>query len=156
MGLFGSKKKTEEVQKDAAAAPVKAAKTAGKAKKVTSTKAKAPKVAKSEKAPKAASTADTKGAIVNENNRVILRPRITEKASLLAETQNVFIFEIADNATKLQVRNAVASVYGVTPTKVSIVRNSGKHMFYRGRMGETSGVKKAYVYLKKGDKIELV
>ncbi len=155
MGLFGSKKKTEET-KDAVAAPVKAAKTKAAVAKKAASKAKAPKVEKPEKAPKVASTTDTKGAIVNENNRVILRPRITEKASLLAETQNVFIFEIADNATKLQVRNAVASVYGVTPTKVSIARNPGKHMFYRGRMGETSGVKKAYVYLKKGDKIELV
>lgn len=151
MGLFGSKK--EEVKKDAVAAPVKAAKSAAKK---AAPKAKAPKAEKAVVAKVATSPADVKGAAMNENNRVILRPRITEKASLLAESSNVFTFEISKDATKLQVRKAVASIYGVVPVKVSIARNPSKNVFSRGKMGMVSGVKKAYVYLKKGDKIELV
>ncbi len=141
MALFGSKKKTDEVKKTAkAAAP----------------RAKAPKAEKVTKAVAVVSPAEAKSAATNENNRVILRPRITEKASLLAESGNVFTFEITSEATKLQVRKAVASIYGVIPVKVSIARNPSKNVFSRGKMGMVSGVKKAYVYLKKGDKIELV
>jgi large subunit ribosomal protein L23 len=84
---------------------------------------------------------------------IILRPRITEKASLVAEA-NIYAFEIASTATKNQVAEAVKVFYKVTPIKVNIVKNPAKEIFVRGKKGRKSGVRKAYVYLKKGDKIE--
>jgi large subunit ribosomal protein L23 len=84
---------------------------------------------------------------------VLLKPRITEKASFVAES-NVHTFEIAPEATKKQVEEAVKIFYKVAPLKVNIVKNPAKKVFLRGKKGTKSGVKKAYVYLKKGDKLE--
>lgn len=130
MALFGTKSNKKS-------APEKKAKTAEK--KAVATKADV-----------VVSVAPAKG------HSVILRPRITEKATLKADAENVFVFEIAQGANKNTVRKAIAALYNVTPVKVSIARNPSKEVFYRGKMGTTTGVKKAYVYLKKGDKIEIV
>lgn len=84
---------------------------------------------------------------------IILRPRITEKANVAAGT-NVHTFEIAPNATKKQVSEAIKAFYKVSPVKVNIVKNPAKEIFVRGKKGRKPEVKKAYVYLKEGDKIE--
>lgn len=84
---------------------------------------------------------------------ILVRPRITEKATFLAE-KNVHAFEIAQKATKKDVIEAVKIFYKVNPLKVNIVRNPTKKVFIRGKRGKKAGVKKAYVYLKKNDKLE--
>jgi large subunit ribosomal protein L23 len=84
---------------------------------------------------------------------IILRPRITEKASFVAGS-NVYAFEIAIEANKKQVAEAVKAFYNVAPIKVNIVKNPAKKVFIRGKKGVKNGIKKAYVYLKEGDKIE--
>jgi large subunit ribosomal protein L23 len=84
---------------------------------------------------------------------IILRPRITEKASFVAEA-NVHAFEIASSATKKQVAEAIRVFYKVSPVKINIVKNPAKEIFVKGKKGIKAGAKKAYVYLKKGDKIE--
>jgi len=81
-------------------------------------------------------------------------PRITEKASMLAES-NVYAFDVAANATSAEVRKAVLHIYKVSPVKVNMVKVLKKSVFIRGRKGWKPGGKKAYVYLKKGDKIEM-
>jgi large subunit ribosomal protein L23 len=144
MGLF-SKKKEEAVVE----AP----------KKAVSKAAKSPKTAKAKATKAQATTPAVSGAstvAASAFGRVILRPRITEKATMKAETENVYVFEVADTANKVTVRKAVADMYKVNPTRIAIAYNPAKKVFRRGHMGMTSGVKKAYVYLKKGDKIEIV
>jgi len=84
---------------------------------------------------------------------IILRPRITEKANKVVE-KNVHTFEVASSATKKQVMEAMKVFYKVAPTKINMVKNPAKEVFIRGNKGVKSGVKKAYVYLKAGDKIE--
>jgi large subunit ribosomal protein L23 len=84
---------------------------------------------------------------------ILLKPRITEKASFVAEA-NVHSFEVASSATKKQVAEAIKVFYKVTPIKVNMVKNPAKKVFIRGKKGIKAGVKKAYVYLKKGDKLE--
>jgi len=84
---------------------------------------------------------------------IILRPRITEKASFVTEA-NIHTFEVAKEATKKQIIEAIKIFYKVSPLKVNIVKNPAKKVFVRGKKGIKAGVKKAYVYLKKGDKIE--
>lgn len=88
---------------------------------------------------------------------VIVRPRITEKAALSID-KNVYTFEIRKDATKFDVRDAVKTLYKVTPVKVRIVRKSPRHYVsrMRGRNMMDKGLKKAYVYLKEGDRIDLV
>lgn len=86
---------------------------------------------------------------------VLLRPRITEKASMLAE-KNTYVFEIHPHANKKEVAAAITSAYKVTPARVHIVNLPAKKVFSRGKKGMQSGLKKAIVYLKHGDKIEFV
>ena len=54
------------------------------------------------------------------------------------------------------IAKAVAEIYKVVPVKVNIINLPAKKVFARGKAGRKSGVRKASVYLKKGDKIEFV
>ena len=88
---------------------------------------------------------------------VIKGPRITEKSVQMGEA-NVYTFTVSRAATKFLVRDAVKALYGVTPVKVNIV-NKQPALRLKGsqnRMVKAAGEKKAYVYLKKGDTINLV
>lgn len=86
-------------------------------------------------------------------SKIILRPRITEKANLAAQN-NVYIFEVSTDSTKAEIKEAVKVYHKVTPIKINITKNPVKSVFVRGRKGKSGGVKKALVFLKKGDKIE--
>lgn len=88
---------------------------------------------------------------------VILSPRVTEKA--ISQNENsVYTFVVRRDATKYQVRDAVKSLYNVTPVKVNIVNKKPAKRLVgsRNRMKHVPGMKKAYVYLKKGETINLV
>ena len=89
-------------------------------------------------------------------NNVLLRPRITEKAALGADKFNVYVFEVTKDATKKSISTSVLNAYKVKPTKVNIVTIPARQVIVRGKKGVKSGGKKAYVYLKKGDKIEII
>lgn len=86
---------------------------------------------------------------------VLLRPRITEKAAHLS-AHNVYTFDVTQRATSGDVAKAIEAVYRVKPKKVNVVKNQGKKVNLRTRRGHgtRAGIKKAYVYLKKGDRIE--
>ncbi|MEX2013784.1 MAG: 50S ribosomal protein L23, partial [Parcubacteria group bacterium] len=89
-------------------------------------------------------------------SNVLLRPRITEKAALGADKSNVYVFEVTKDSTKKSISASVRDAYGVTPEKVHVAKIPAKAVFVRGKRGVKSGGKKAYVYLKSGDKIELI
>lgn len=130
MALFGSKKKVEEI-KETKVKPVAAKKS------VVAVKPQA------------------KGA--GTFSSVLVQPRITEKATMQAEN-GVYVFEVATSATKKEIGNAVKHYYNVTPAKVNIVKIPSKQVSSRTtrKKGVKAGGKKAYVFLKKGDKIEIV
>lgn len=88
-------------------------------------------------------------------NNVILRPRVTEKSSERAE-KNVYVFEVSPRATKNEVSKAMQSIYKVKPVMVNIAKIPSKKVFVRGKWGVKSGGKKAFVYLKESDKIEII
>lgn len=88
---------------------------------------------------------------------VIIKPRLTEKA-IGQNDKNVYTFIVRRDATKFTVADAVKSLFKVTPVKVNIVNKSPRQFMSKskGRTQKESGMKKAYVYLKKGDRIDLV
>lgn len=87
---------------------------------------------------------------------VLVKPRITEKATYLTG-DNVYTFDVLPQANKKQVAQAVKELYNVTPVRVRIVnRKQQKVSGRRGQGGVRAGGKKAYVYLKEGDSIELI
>ena len=91
------------------------------------------------------------------NKSVLLRPRITEKASDMQIANNVYTFDVMLDANKVEINTAIRAVYGVTPIKTRIVKVPSKKVRTRkGGKGVKSGGKKVYVYLKKGDSIEFV
>ena len=90
------------------------------------------------------------------NFDVLRKPVISEKTAKLAE-RNGFAFEIDPRATKKDVADAFKAAYNVAPEKVNIVVIKGKTKTFRGRIkGTQKTVKKAYVTLKAGDKVELM
>ncbi|MES2470970.1 MAG: 50S ribosomal protein L23 [Patescibacteria group bacterium] len=101
---------------------------------------------------------ETSNQVGNASNAAdaIIRPRITEKAGIVSEKNNAYTFEIQKDATKKTVAAAVKILYKVTPKKIAIVRLPARQVVVRGKKGTQSAIKKAVVYLNKGDKIEFV
>lgn len=87
--------------------------------------------------------------------KLIKNPRVTEKASFVSE-QNVYTFNVERNANKTEISKAIKALYKVTPVKINIVNIPKKKVVVRGKPGSRGGGKKAMVFLKKGDKIEIV
>ncbi len=86
---------------------------------------------------------------------IIKNPRITEKASFKAE-QNVYTFDITASANKTEIKKAIFTLYKVKPVKVNVLTVPKKNIMSRGKAGTKGGGRKALVYLKAGDKIELI
>ncbi len=86
-------------------------------------------------------------------NHILIKPHVTEKATVSSES-SVYVYEIDPKATKGEVTKAFAEKYKVSPVKVTTVTIPAKNVFVRGKRGKKSGYKKAYIYLKKGEKIE--
>lgn len=93
---------------------------------------------------------------VELNKKIILGPRITEKAVISADKSSVYAFNVAKSVNKATIARAIKEAYKVTPEKVRVLNMSRERIFRRGKSGITGGGKKAYVYLKKGDKIEVI
>ena len=87
---------------------------------------------------------------------IIKKPRITEKAGIKSESQNVYTFEVTKDATKKTIGEAMQLIYKVTPIKINIVNLPAKNVTARGKRGVKQAVKKALVFLKKGDKIAFI
>lgn len=85
--------------------------------------------------------------------QIIRRPLITEKGLGVKETQHTVVFEVAPEATKTQIKEAVQKLFKV---KVDAVRTSNFHGKFR-RRGRAEGYrrdwKKAYVKLAAGEKM---
>ena len=85
---------------------------------------------------------------------VLRRPVVTEKNAMLAE-QNKYVFEVARDANKPMIREAVETAFKVRVTAVNVIHVPGKmRTAGRGR-GMTPAWKKAIVTLEIGHKIEL-
>ena len=86
-------------------------------------------------------------------NHILIAPHVTEKATMRAEV-SVYVFNVDPAATKTLVEKAFQEKYKINPIKIRTVTIPAKNVFVRGKRGKKSGYKKAYIYLKKGEKIE--
>jgi len=89
---------------------------------------------------------------------ILLTPRITEKGAIISGNSNVYPFNVLPSATKKDIKEAIKMIYKVNPVKIAVVTIKTKTVVSRrnGKKGTKGGGKKAYIYLKKGDKIEFV
>ena len=85
----------------------------------------------------------------------ILRHAVVSEKAAIGEAQGVFTFIVSRDANKTQVKEAVATLYGIRPVAVRMVNRDGKTMI-RGRViGRTQGSKRAMVKLPKGKTLSL-
>ena len=89
-----------------------------------------------------------------EHYDLIKKPIITEKATMASENGAV-VFQVAMDATKPAIKEAVEAVFGVKVKAVNTVVTKGKVKKFRGRPGERSDKKKAYVTLEEGNSIDV-
>jgi large subunit ribosomal protein L23 len=93
---------------------------------------------------------------MHEPYDIIDTVHLTEKASLLSEKHNQYVFRVAPHANKIQIKHAVEKLFGKSVVGVNTCHYSGKYRHdRRGRPGRTVHWKKAIVTLKEGDRIEL-
>ena len=85
---------------------------------------------------------------------VIRKPVITEKATLASENGAV-VFEVAIDANKPTIKEAVETLFGVKVKAVNTVVTKGKTKRFRGIAGKRKDVKKAYVTLEEGNSIDV-
>ncbi len=84
----------------------------------------------------------------------ILRPIITEKATILSE-QNKTVFKVHKKANKSNIKKNIEKIFKVNVIKVNIVNLKSKIKLKQGRISKKNGYKKAIVTLKKGQSIDL-
>ena len=87
-------------------------------------------------------------------HQVVLRPLVTEKGVHRAERYNQYAFEVNPLADKVQIREAIESLFGVGVLKIRTQSRKGKPRRYRFRQGSTKSWKKAIVTLREEDRID--
>ena len=85
---------------------------------------------------------------------IIRRPIITEKATLASENGGV-VFEVSMDSNKIDIKNAVESLFKVKVKAVNTSITKGKRKRFRGRMGRQRNIKRAYVMLEEGNTIDV-
>jgi large subunit ribosomal protein L23 len=95
-----------------------------------------------------------KGDDTTDYSWVLKGPRVTEKSAFIS-ADNAYTFNVAVDANKIQIKKAIEAQYKVSPLKVNIVNRKPHKETRRGRKVHVAGTKKAMVFLKKGDSIEL-
>jgi large subunit ribosomal protein L23 len=85
---------------------------------------------------------------------VIRRPLITEKSTMASE-DNAVMFEVALDASKPLIKEAIETLFNVKVRKVNTILQKGKRKMFRGRPGRRSNFKKAVVTLEEGNMIDV-
>ncbi len=88
-----------------------------------------------------------------EHYDVIRKPIVTEKSTMASE-HGAVVFEVAIDAAKPQIKEAVEALFGVKVKAVNTTITKGKVKRFRGRLGRRKDVKKAYVTLEEGNTID--
>jgi large subunit ribosomal protein L23 len=86
--------------------------------------------------------------------RFIKIPHITEKVLLMKEEGNKVVFKIRKDTNKIELKNAIESIFNVTVEAVNTLTVKGKKKRVGRYEGRRSDWKKAIVTLKEGDTIE--
>jgi len=120
-------------------------------KKVTEKTAASETVAPKKTSVKTGSTSAVQSTLKLAQQSVLLKPVVTEKATVTG----AYYFRVSPDATKNEIKKAFKAYYGKMPRKVNILNVIGKTKL-RGRVvGKRADWKKAIVYLTKGETVDL-
>ena len=85
---------------------------------------------------------------------IIRSPAVTEKGTLVSE-HNQVVFNVARTATKPEIKKAVEGLFGVKVKAVNTLVRKGKQRRFKGQLAMLSDVKKAYVTLEEGQRLDV-
>ena len=87
--------------------------------------------------------------------QVILGPHVSEKSAMMTEVNNQYVFKVAIDASKPEIKEAVEAVFKVVVSDLQVLNVKGKtKRSARGRIRRKSDWKKAYVRLETGHEID--
>lgn len=86
--------------------------------------------------------------------KVLLGPHISEKATVLADKKSQFVFKVAIDATKLEIKKAVESLFNVNVAAVNTVNVLGKSKRTARGLGKRNDWKKAVISLQPGQDLD--
>ncbi len=86
--------------------------------------------------------------------KVLLGPHISEKASVVADAHRQYVFKVADDATKPEIKKAVEQLFEVKVEAVRVLNQKGKTKRTMRGVTRRKGVRKAYVSLVEGQEID--
>ncbi|WWO99866.1 MAG: 50S ribosomal protein L23 [Candidatus Dasytiphilus stammeri] len=93
-------------------------------------------------------------------HKILHFPHVSEKSSNIEKTNNIVIFEVAKDATKAAIKIAIEKIFNIEVTMVNTLQVKGKekHHFSKSKRikSRRRNWKKAYIYLKSGQKIDLL
>ena len=93
---------------------------------------------------------------MKEATQIVANIRLTEKASLLGERNNQYVFRVATDANKIEIKQAIEKLFGKKVVRVNTAQYAGKKKRERrADFGRKTHWKKAVVTLAEGEKIEL-
>ncbi len=87
--------------------------------------------------------------------QVLITPIVSEKATMVAEKNNVATFKVLQDSTKYEIKAAVELMFKVEVQGVTVVNTKGKSKRFGKSMGRRDNVRKAYVMLKPGQELNL-
>jgi large subunit ribosomal protein L23 len=85
---------------------------------------------------------------------IIRSPAITEKGTLVSE-HNQIVFNVARDATKPAIKKAIEGLFGVKVKSVNTLVRKGKQRRFKGQLATLSDVKRAYVTLEEGQRLDV-
>ncbi|WP_218422222.1 50S ribosomal protein L23 [Stutzerimonas stutzeri] len=86
--------------------------------------------------------------------KVLLGPHVSEKATVLADSKKQFVFKVATDATKLEIKKAVESLFDVKVAAVNTLNVQGKTRRTARGLGKRNDWKKAYIALQPGQDLD--
>jgi large subunit ribosomal protein L23 len=94
---------------------------------------------------------------MNDPRKLIQNVRLSEKASLLGEKHNQYVFRVDPRANKIQIKQAIEEIFGKKVVRVNTAQYAGKKKRERrADFGRRPHWKKAIITLAEGEKIDLV
>ena len=88
--------------------------------------------------------------------KVLLAPHVTEKAAVVGESSNQYVFQVMTDATKPEIKKAVETLFEVEVDAVRVSNVKGKVKRSGANLGRRKNWKKAYVRVKDGQTIDFM
>lgn len=86
--------------------------------------------------------------------KVLIGPHVSEKATVVADRDGQFVFRVAPDATKPEIKKAVEQLFEVKVRKVQVLNLKGKTKRTARGVGKRNDVRKAFVSLVDGHDID--